>query len=30
MKEWDEINVALQQGCVKSPWLLDVLMNGEL
>ena len=26
--EWFPVNVGLRQGCVMSPWLLNVYMNG--
>ncbi len=26
--DWFEVNVGLQQGCVMSPWLFNVYMDG--
>ena len=28
MSEWFPVNVGLRQGCVMSPWLLNVYMDG--
>ena len=28
MSEWFPVNVGLRQGCVMSPWLFDVFMDG--
>ena len=28
MSEWFLVNVGLRQGCVMSPWLFHVYMNG--
>ena len=28
MNEWFPVNVGLKQGCVMSPWLFDVYMDG--
>ncbi len=27
-RDWSEVNVWLRQGCVMSPWLLNVYMDG--
>ncbi len=28
--DWIEVNVGLRQGCVMSPWLFNVNMDGEV
>ena len=28
VREWFSVNVGLRQGCVMSPWLLNVYMDG--
>ena len=28
VSEWFQINVGLRQGCVMSPWLFNVYMDG--
>ena len=28
MSEWFPVNVGLRQGCVMSPWLFNVYMDG--
>ena len=28
MSEWFSVNVRLRQGCVMSPWLFNVYMDG--
>ena len=28
MSEWFSVNVGLRQGCVMSPWLFNVYMDG--
>ena len=28
MSEWFPVNVGLRQGCVMSPWLINVYMDG--
>ena len=28
MSEWFQVNVGLRQGCVMSPWLFNVYMDG--
>ena len=30
MSEWFPVNVGLRQGCVMSPWLFNVYMDGEV
>ena len=30
MSEWLPVNVGLRQGCVMSPWLFDVYMDGVI
>ena len=30
MSEWFPVNVALRQGCMMSPWLFNVYMDGEV
>ena len=28
MSDWFPVNVGLRQGCVMSPWLFDIYMDG--
>ena len=30
MSEWFQVNIALREGCVMSPWLINVYMDGVL